>query len=479
MRKATRIIVIMSIFVMAVGISNAKNDLPLSDNIKILNVTPYGEKTRNIFEIQTDDFSYENLFRLIQQKIQRGYKPDCNCEFDNDYLLSLNCQEVLEIEQLRQPVVFFKRKTTWKGYHSWDETFYVHLCISNNMKFVGLEFITRVGEYSVGAEHFVLLNSKGVKLWELPYKEVKVWTEKEQIQFPSDSNPATYDLFRVSNVGRVLQVHSTEIEGFGAAGWSLYDTEGKLLKESKIRSYSPTFSNDGDRFLVREGLIEASATFRNKTLATACYDERGKLLWRKPEILPLPVVDYISSTTGKYFLAGYRLGEGPVLSWRIDWCIIDKNGNIISRRNYPEAWMDARIRVHGITLTDDPVIYYMSGIKGKMFNRKFGSNKLFETKREEYGRMISEKLLPLTEKYFIAAGYMRSDSTRKYDPLGSYKFFAIIDKDKNLQGLKIIDTKLTNNRTFRLKVDKKARKFYLYTNDVSIEAQFDPEKGLD
>ena len=72
-----------------------------------------------------------------------------------------------------------------------------------------------------------------------------------------------------------------------------------------------------------------------------------------------------------------------------------------------------------------------------------------------------------------------SSKDKNFDQLGSHKFFAIIDRDGNLKGLKAINAGLTNNRTFRIKVDKKALKFYLYTNDVSIEVQFESEKGQD
>ncbi|MCD4653832.1 hypothetical protein K8T06_07835 [bacterium] len=347
------------------------------------------------------------------------------------------------------------------------------------MKFVGLHFLKEEDD-TFAAQHFVLLNSKGSKIWESPHKKVKVSIAKDTIYFPNYNLERTLanDVFQISNSGRVLQLKSGR-EGVGTGGWTLYDAEGHMVKNTKTMSNKPIFSNDGNRFLINEKSESDDDKWEDDIFGTSCYNKTGKLQWRKEEIVPLPDMHYVSSTTGKYFIAGYRIGKGVITQCKIDWCIIDKDGNLVSRRNYPEKWLDARIRFHGLQLTDEPEIFGPSGFKDKNFETKFCSSRILKAKRAKFGRLISRKLLPLNNKYFVAAGFMRSDSKRKFDPYGGHKFFAIIDKEGNLQGLKIIDTGLTNNRTFRLKVDEKTLKFYLYTNDVSIEAQFEPEKGQD
>ena len=477
-----RFIFIAAVFIILIISSASKgseNDLPLSDNIKILKVTPYGEETKDIFEIRTDDFSYENFFRLIQERIREGYKPDCNCEFDNDYLLSLNKRSLLETEQISPARVNFIRETQSDRNSEFDEWFYCKINLSENMKYVGLQFIRFRGEWTIEAQHFILMNSKGDKLWEIPHGQVKMHTSTGQIEFPSYEPSNVHDRFRVSNIGKVLRLTAMAVlQDNSLVGWRLYDETGKLITSHSLNCNNPAFSGEGRHFLIFEN-TDKDDNWSNDVFATSFYDEKGNLLWQKNNIVPLPDVDYISSTTGKYFLAGFKIGEGVITQSQIDWCIIDKNGNLVSRRNYPQKWLDARNRIHGMYLTDEPRLYWGGGYINTDFTPGFYCRTITKSQdiRDNFGRLVCLKMLPLTENYFIAAGFMGSDSKMNFDPDGAHKFFAIIDRESTLKGLKIINTGLTNNRTFRLKVDKKTLEFYLYTNDVSIKAQFDLEKG--
>lgn len=180
------------------------NDLPMSDNIKILKVVPYGEETKSAFEVTPKDSSYESFFNAILSRIREGYELDCECELDNDYFISLENREVY--------------KNSWPIIRNMAAPeMMCSLVFSKNKKYAGLIFY--LAKVEVYAHHFVMVNSKGELLWEMKPKDYKNYGKcAQETGFPNDEGDYGSRHWFVSNDGKLLMMT--------AAGW--FDDEGGM-----------------------------------------------------------------------------------------------------------------------------------------------------------------------------------------------------------------------------------------------------------
>jgi len=197
MRKGTIVLAILVQAIWAFAVFASEKELPLSDRIEILKVTRYGEETKATFESKLEDVSYEAIKESVLKRIRDGYKPDCKCDFDNDFFISLeNRTIVYGNERDNPPVINFPGTFKEGGQPLVFVKFQCRIILSRNKRFAGLIFRQIIND-GLMHHHFMLVNSEGEILWEMPHemKETLADNLLKRIKFPEDEKSKTYDFW--------------------------------------------------------------------------------------------------------------------------------------------------------------------------------------------------------------------------------------------------------------------------------------------
>jgi hypothetical protein len=452
----------------------AQKDLPLSDRIKILKITPYGEETKRIFEIDPKDISYESMKSAMLERIKSGYKPDCNCDYDNDYFIQLGNRPIFYGSERDNPaVITFAGSLKPDGDPLMQVEYKCEIVLSKNKKFAGLIFKQIINTGMI-CGHFMLVNSKGEVQWETPHKMMETESDNfsfKKLMFPNDIDRSGTGHYAVSNDGKVFfnVSHMNEPEKF----WILFDRKGKMIKRESIWCARVEFSPDGDYFLLAEDRNKDHHSF-DPDSGTSCYDGKGNLLWRKDDILPIDDAGYFISPSGKSIVACNKDSVYYL-------CMLGNDGKRFSKA---QEFEEERISVS----EQDTSSYYPFWspsedlfIWGKsIVGRNLKYIKPIETfsditkkRQDAYRGLYISDIVPITNKHLIAIGNRRRNSFGKtFDPPEKYRFIAILDYRMDLVGINFFEIDKYVDRHNRIILDKTALKVYLFTNELAIEIQF-------
>ena len=470
-RKLSAIMILFQVIVVFTGLAS-ENDLPLNERIKILTITPYGEVTRAIFEDTLQDITYEAIKESVLRKIRAGYKPDCECDFDNAFFLNLANRPIpYGGERDNPPVIRFPGTFKEGGDKLIDIRIQCKIILSQNKKYAGLVFQQHINT-GLKHQHFLLVNSKGDILWEMPHemKETLADNLLRRIDFPNDSENRIDGHYRVSNEGKVVysKSHMYDREKF----WELYHKDGKLIKKQSNWCALVEFSPDGSYFLVQENNEPQPSQFDPES-GVSCYDANsGELLWRNKNILPIQDAGYFISPSGNKILACRK-------GFFYDLCLLNKNGKILSTATGFEKerysadsasmfWSPCEtLLIIRKTLLGDDLKYFKNRRNVHSFPDITSG-----LKSNNAGLFITD-VIPLTEQNLVAVGFQKPDSLEK--PIENYKryrFIALLDYQMEIQGVTLFQTAFSEDSTNRLSVDSRSGTLFWNTNHFSLQAEF-------
>jgi hypothetical protein len=440
----------------------SENDLPLSDTIKILKVTPLGANAKEIFEIELKTITYESMKSAVIEKIKNGYKPDCECDFDNDYFIQLENRPILYgTERDNSPVIRFPGTSKKDGDPLTRIRFECRVIMSENKKFAGLIFRQIIND-GLMHQHFMLVNSKGEILWEMPHEMRETLADNllKRIKFPEDEKAKTYDFCQVSNDGKLVFLRGSFLRG--EKGWMLYGSDGQLIKENSKFSLYPVLSDDGDYLLVQENNQSDGTDFYDDS-GTSCYDaDTGKLLWRKRDVLPIHGPGYFISPSGKKIVACLKTSV-------FSPCFLDSEGNILAVSSDPDS---KRCRSEdffpGWNSKENLFFWHKSSFDS---NFRLTKKQLFFPK--EYKQCAIYSTNSLNEQYLLSFGTCFIDQSYKMPAKETKKFICIRDKNMKICGLIFIETPELADQNIRVEIDQKCGTVYFRTNDALISAKIE------
>ena len=435
MRKEIFKYLIYLLFFCDIITAGSQKDLPLSHRIKIMEVKVHKKSLKDLFVIDLDKVTYQNMVKSLIIKIKEGYKPDCNLEFDNIYLNDLEkCPDALGSNRYDTLEIRFETPGESPSVPHLEIQFTCEVILSHNKKYAGLIFKQEINTQLI-AHHFVLINSKGEIQWEMPYevKESIVNAYMEIIELPHDGMKNSYCCCQVSNDGKLVYLRGDFI--CGELGWILYDSRGKIIKESSNQSLYPVFSSDGKILLVQESNNLETESI-NYDSGTSCYQtDSGKLLWRKDDLLPLRDTGYLFSPNSQKVLVCRRDG----------YCIIDRSGNLLSSLSGLEDcdcndFSDYRSVSWG--LEEEFLIHNRPGgyIRWKNFEIVKTFKEIEHSNIEKYGRLEIHKIYPCSADRNFFVGYREPGFGKWYESKYQYRVFGFLDRNFLIVGLKHIYT---------------------------------------
>lgn len=470
-RKLSAIMILFQVIVVFTGLAS-ENDLPLNERIKILTITPYGEVTRAIFEDTLQDITYEAIKESVLRKIRAGYKPDCECDFDNAFFLNLANRPIpYGGERDNPPVIRFPGTFKEGGDKLIDIRIQCKIILSQNKKYAGLVFQQHINT-GLKHQHFLLVNSKGDILWEMPHemKETLADNMLKRIMFPEDAKENTYDFCQVSNDGKFVFLRGSVFRG--DRGWVIYGLDGKITKENHIYSLYPVLSDKGDYLLVQENNKSDVSEFDYES-GTSCYDANsGELLWRNKNILPIQDAGYFISPSGNKILACRK-------GFFYDLCLLNKNGKILSTATGFEKerysadsasmfWSPCEtLLIIRKTLLGDDLKYFKNRRNVHSFPDITSG-----LKSNNAGLFITD-VIPLTEQNLVAVGFQKPNSFEiPIENYKRYRFIALLDYQMEIQGVTLFQTAFSEDSANRLSVDSRSGTLFWNTNHFSLQAEF-------
>jgi hypothetical protein len=477
MRNHNVCIVIYALIIWHCIVIAVAEDLPLSDRISIQSITQYGEATRGVFDIRLEEITYENMRESLLQRIRDGYKADCDCDFDNDFFIQLSNRPILYGHERDHPAVITFSGTYKDG---GDPMVHVRLrckiILSRNKQYAGLIFQQHINT-ALYHQHFMLVNARGDVQWEMPFelKETLADNLLNRIMFPEDTKQNTYDFCQVSNDGKFVFLRGSMFRG--SDGWVLYGSDGTIIKERSVYSLYPVLSDNGEFLLVQEN-NKSNATEFDYESGTSCYDANtGELLWRKKNILPIQDAGYFISPSGKNIVACCKNRFHEI-------CIINGNGKTTARAGNPQKKRCSSYQSDLHWSPNEKIIFWRKSIIGDSLNyldeikpiQTFPD--ISKTREDELSGVLVTDVVPVDEKYLFAIGIRRTHSFGKtFDPAEKYKFVAILDYGMDFLGISFFETDNSTSTNFRIMVDKKAQKFYVFSDDLSVDVEFTSAGG--
>lgn len=442
------------------GLKGAENDLPLSDKIEILSVTPLGQDAKRIFEIELESFTFESIKNAVIEKIRNGYKPDCNCDFDNEYFIQLENRPILYgTERDNPPVINFPGTEKKDGDPLTRIRFQCRVILSKNKRYAGLIFRQVIND-GLMHQHFILVNSKGEIQWEMPceLKETIADNKYSRIMFPEDSPTNAYDFCQIANDGKLVFLRGSFLRG--EKGWMLYGSDGKLIKDSSTYSLYPVLSDRGDFLLVQENNKSDSTRFYDDS-GTSCYDTTtGKLIWRKQDVLPIQGPGYFISPSGNKIVACLKMNLYCP-------CFLDWKGKILAlSSDLSTKTCRTEDQYPGWSCHENLFFWQKS-----FFNSEFGFAKKPSPLPEEFKSCSVSVSYALNEHYFVSFGTCFIDQEYKLPAKETQKIICIRDSNMNLVGMTFVRTPEYGDQNLRIEIDRRSGNVFIRTNDVMIVAK--------
>ncbi len=163
------------------------------------------------------------------KKIRDGYKPDCKCDFDNDFFISLeNRPIVYGNERYNPPVIGFPGTFKEGGQPLVFVKFQCRIILSRNKKYAGLIFQQYIND-ELYYQHFILVNSKGEIQWEMPHEMTETIADNtlKMIMFPNDGQARRDGHLIKSPITENLYFYEVALNDPEKYGWILYNVNGQ------------------------------------------------------------------------------------------------------------------------------------------------------------------------------------------------------------------------------------------------------------